>query len=115
MNETYIVKLPTSGKVETLPFNAENSYSQLHDTIGGCIEAAVIPEIPTKEPYTIDCFVDEEGLLKLLPLNERLTTFVMPFYPNPLVGDAVFVAHDADGETVGLSKADADAIASMFV
>lgn len=115
MNETYIVKLPASGKVETIPFNAENSYSQLHDTIGGCIEAAVIPAIPTKEPYTIDCYVDEEGLLKHLPLNGRLSTFAMPVYPNPLVGDAVFVAHDADGETVGLSKADADAIASMFV
>ena len=113
--ETYIVKVPVSGKVEVVPFNAADSYSQLHDAVGGCLEAAVIPTISTKEPYGIDCFVDEEGLLKYLPFNERLMTFARPVYDLPLVGDAVFVAHDADGETVGLTRADADAIAKRLV
>lgn len=112
--ETYIVKVPVTGKMESVPFNAADSYNQLHDAVGGYIEAAVIPAIPTKENYTIDCFVDEEGLLKHLPINKRVSVFAFPVYDLPIVGDAVFVAHDADGETVGLSKADAATILQHF-
>lgn len=112
--DTYIVKVPVSGSIEVIPFDEGNSYGQIKDAVGGYIELAPIPAIPTKEPYGIDCFVDEEGLLKYLPFNERLMTFARPVYDLPLVGDAVFVAHDADGETVGLTKADADAIAKRF-
>lgn len=112
--DTYIVKVPVSGSIEVIPFDEGNSYGQIKDAVGGYIELAPIPTIPTKEPYGIDCFVDEEGLLKHLPFNERLMTFAIPVYNLPLVGDAVFVAHDAEGETVGLTKADADAIAEMF-
>ena len=112
--ETYIVKVPVTGKVETVPFDAADSYAQICEAVGGYLEAAVIPTIPTTENYTIDCFVDEEGMLKHLSINMRLSAFALPVYDLPIVGDAVFVAHDAEGETVGLTKADADAIVAMF-
>lgn len=112
--ETYIVKVPVSGKIEVVPFDEGNSYKQIKDAVGGYIELAPIPIIPTKEPYVIDCFVDDEGLLQHLPFNERLMAFARPVYNLPLVGDAVFVAHDAEGETVGLTRADADAIAERL-
>lgn len=112
--DTYIVKVPVSGRAEAVTFNAADSYKQIHDAVGGYIEAAAIPDIPSKEAYTIDCFVDEEGLLKQLPLNERLTAFARPVYNLPLVGNAVFAAHDAEGETVGLSKEDADKLIAEF-
>lgn len=102
--ETYIVKVPVTGKVEIVPFNVADSYSQLRDAVGGFIEAATIPAIPTKENYTIDCFV------KQLPLNKRLTAFARPVYNPPLVGNAVFVAHNDQWDTVGLTKADAESI-----
>lgn len=112
--DTYIVRVPVTGKAEIVPFNAADSYFQLRDAVGGYIESAIIPAIPTTENYTIDCYVDEEGLLKQLPLNERLTAFARPVYNLPLVGNAVFAAHDAEGETVGLSKADADKLIADF-
>lgn len=105
-----MVKVPISGKVEAVPFNAADSYKQIHDAVGGYIEAAVIPAISTKENYTIDCFVDEEGLLKALPLNTRISFFSSAF----IAGNAVFVAHNVKGETIGLSKADADTIVAYF-
>ena len=105
--ETYIVKVPITGKVEIVPFDKDNSYEQLNKAVGGWLEAVpLIPAIKTSEPYVIDLFVDEEGLLKALPLNTRLSFFCSAF----LAGNAVFVAHDNMGETVGLTKADAESI-----
>ena len=110
--KTYIVKVPVSGSIEIVPFNEGDSYTQIHDAVGGYIEAAIIPAIATKENYTIDCFVDEEGLIKSppLPCNLRLSTWAN----QRLVGNAVFVAHDDQGETVGLSREDADKIVANF-
>ena len=112
--ETYIVKVPVSGKPTIEPFNAENSYKQLSEAVGGMIERAIIPSIKHTGEYGIDCFVNEEGLLDHLPLNPWLTSFCEKSYGGPLVGDAIFVGHDKDGETVGLNEEDAKAIAAMF-
>ena len=59
-----------------------------------------MPEIETKENYRIDCFVDEEGLVKRppRPLNLNLAGWCAM----SLFGDAVFVAHDENGDTVML-------------
>jgi len=111
---TYIVKVPVVGEAEIVPFNKENSYKQLSDAVGGYIECAIIPHIKTTGKYGIDCFVNEEGLLNQLPLNPRLTCFASKSYGGPLVGDAVFVGHDSECETVGLEEDDAKAIAAMF-
>lgn len=108
--ETYIVKVPVSGNVELVPFDKDNSYKQLSDAVGGYIECAIIPNVETAGDYSLDCYVNEEGLLEHLPLNYRITVFAAKSYGGPLVGDAVFVGHDDMGETVGLTKADADSI-----
>lgn len=113
-NTTYVVMLPYSGKPTIEPFNQENSYKQISEAVGGMIECAIIPRIKHSGRYGIDCFVDEEGLLKHLPLNRRLTAFCSDSYGGPLVGDAIFVAHDDEGETVGLTEADAKAILNLF-
>lgn len=106
--ETYLVKVPVMGKAEAVPFDKDHSYDQLSKAVGGYLELAPIPAISTKESYSIDCFVDEEGLVKTppRPYNPLLSIFAHRF----LVGDAVFAGHDKEGETVGLSKADADAL-----
>ena len=39
---------------------------------------------------------------------------LIEIYMGDLVGDAVFVAHDDQGETVGLTKADAESIVKTF-
>ena len=111
---TFIVKVPVVGKAEIVPFNKENSYKQLSDAVGGYIERAIIPHIKTTGKYGIDCFVNEEGLLNHLPLNPWLTSFCEKSYGGPLVGDAIFVGHDSEGETVGLNEADAKAILNLF-
>ena len=66
------------------------------------------------QDVAIDCFVNEEGLLDHLPLNPWLTSFCEKSYGGPLVGDAIFVGHDSEGETVGLNEADAKAILNLF-
>ena len=60
MANTFVVKLPAVGNATIEPFNKENSYKQLSETVGGNIESAPIPtplvEMPDCE---IDCFVNE--------------------------------------------------------
>lgn len=114
MDKTFVVILPTEGEAHLEDFNAENSYKQLSDAVGGMIERAIIPAVKHTGNYGIDCFVNEEGLLKHLPLNGRLTAWCSNCYGGPLVGDAIFAAHDAEGETVGLNEEDAKAILAKF-
>lgn len=67
-----------------------NTYENLRKFIGGYIDRAALTE-------SIDMWVDDEGLLKQLPLNfwrDRET---------PLVGVIVIAAHDGYGNTVGLT------------
>lgn len=109
---TYIVKVPAIGTPSIEPFTPKDSYAQLVAAIGGgYLEAAPIPRlINSKCRYAIDCFVDEEGVLKSLPLNlcASLATYLH------LYGDAVFAAHAPQGETVGLSKTDADTLLALL-
>ena len=115
MEATYIVKLPAVGKPTIEPFNAENTYKQLSEAVGGYIERTLIPKPLVKDHNCfIDCFVNEEGLLKELPINQRLTTLCSKNYGGILVGDAIFVGYDAEGETVGLPEAVAKAIIALF-
>ena len=109
---TYIVKVPIIDKPKTEVFDYENSYEQIRDGVGGFIERAPVPEIETKENYRIDCFVDEEGLVKRppRPLNLNLAGWCAM----SLFGDAVFVAHDENGDTVGLTQEDAKKIMALF-
>ncbi len=112
MKETYIVIVPVTGNVEIVPFKKDGSYDQIREAVGGYLELAPIPYIKTKEKYGIDCFVDEEGLVKTPQrlVNRRLSHFARTI----LLGDAVFAAHDSNGETKGLTKEDADAIVALL-
>ena len=108
---TYLVVCPAdlAEDVRVIPVNQGQEYEQIRDAVGGYLEAAPI-SIRGDRSYTIDCFVDEEGLLKRLPVNARL----LAMDPTPFVGNAVFAAHDADGETVGLTSNDAKVIANLL-
>ena len=114
MANTFVVKLPANGNPTIEPFNDADSYKQISDAVGGMIEGAIIPTVKHTGEYGIDCFVNEEGLLEQLPLNGRLTAWCSRVYGGPLVGDAIFVGHDAEGETVGLNETDAKAILAIF-
>jgi hypothetical protein len=106
METTYILKVSADGRVEREPFDAADALGQLQREVGGYIERVPIPMVRRPDGSGNDLFVDEEGLQKALPLNTRLSFFCSAF----LAGNAVFAAHDNMGETVGLSKDDADSI-----
>lgn len=110
-DETYVVILPVEGNAYMNIFNTKDSYKQLSNAVQGYIELAPIPKIPSSGNYEVDCFVNEEGLLKGLHCNRELTAYAGGTY---LVGDAIFVGHDGEGGTVGLNRADAERIMNMF-
>jgi hypothetical protein len=73
----------------------ENSLTAMQTEVGGWIEALGLGE-------GVDAMCNEEGLLKDLPFNRQ---FMTPYGPRPVVGNVIVVAHDDEGETVGLSDA----------
>ena len=112
MKEKYIVKVSEDGTVEKIPFMKYTSYEQLQEAVGGYVELAPVPAVKHVGSYEIDCFVDEEGAVKVppRPMNVKVSTWA----GRMLLGNAVFAGHDGEGNTVGLNKADADYIADMF-
>lgn len=110
----FVVKVPAEGAIVKAPFDEEHSSRQMSDAVGGYIECAVIPRVGHSGHYEVDCFVNEEGLLKHLPFNPRLTAFASSVYDGPLVGDGIFVGHDGEGFTVGLDEGDADELVKML-
>ena len=115
MDNTFVVKLPAVGNATIEPFNEKDSYKQLSEAVGGMIERAIIPTPLVKLPgCEIDCWVNEEGLLENLTINQRLTALCARSYGDILVGDAIFAGHDGEGETVGLPEAVAKAILELF-
>ena len=112
MKEKFIVKVAEDGTVDKIPFKKESSYEQLSEAVGGYLELAPVPPVKHVGSYAIDCFVDEEGAVKIppRPMNVKISAWA----GRTLLGNAVFVGHDGMGETVGLNRADADYIADMF-
>ena len=110
----FVVRVPACGPIVKEPFDCEHSYQQLSDAVGGYIELAIIPKIETSGSFAVDCFVNEEGFLLGLPLNPRLTSFAREVYRGSLVGDAIFVGHNGEGETVGLDEMTANRIVSLL-
>lgn len=102
METTYILKVSEDGRVEREPFDAADALGQLQMAVGGYIE-----RVPVHILDAVDVFVNEEGRLDGLPGNGVLTRFVyhksMDWHD--LVGNGVIVAHDEEGETVGLAEA----------
>lgn len=103
MKDTYIVKLAAEGSVlRREPFDKANSLKQLQRAVGGYIERA--PAILPKELGDIDCFVDEEGLLKDRKVVNECVSIMCCNPQIVILGDAVFAGHDGEGETVGLTE-----------
>lgn len=108
---TYIVKIAANGEMRREAFNAEDSLTQLHEAVGGYIE-----RLPTVLMRGKDCFINEEGKLRNLPLNTVLTKHYNQTRRNSdrVVGDGVFAAHDAEGNTIGLTQAQCEDIEKML-
>ena len=85
---------------------AETDFSTaLHDAIGGWFTHVSINE-------TLDFWVDDEGLLKSLPLNRVATRFYSLLgATSPIVGTAVFTGGgDGHGGTMSLDETSIEAL-----
>ena len=78
----------------------EKSLEALQKEVGGLIELVSL------DPK-IDAFVNEEGLLQGLPFNRYLPTTYGGGRLIPVVGNVIIVSHDAEGDTKGLTEAQA--------
>lgn len=114
MEKTYVLKVAATGKVEREEFRAGDALEQLQKAVGGWIE-----RVPGDMAYRvgrklieIDVFVNEEGLLKELPMNGVLMRFVHAQTGGKygLVGNGVIVGHDGAGTTIGLDEETCDRI-----
>ena len=93
----WLVTVNASGEMSREPFDPCNSLRQLQQTVDGYIELHSL-----RRRY--DCFCNDEGRLKGLSVNEPITVL----YGHDLVcGDVAICTHDADGETMGLTDAEA--------
>lgn len=100
MNITYIIKLCAVGGIaEAVELDPDNVLEQLQKAVGGYIERVPL-EIPKEAGSDIDCFVDEEGLLKGIP---AVNGPISRAYGATVVGDAVFAKHNKEGNTVGFT------------
>lgn len=71
----------------------ENSLAAMQTEVGGWIEALGLGD-------RVNAMINEDGLRLNLPFNRYLIT---PYGPRVVVGTAIVVAHDSEGEAVGLS------------
>lgn len=98
MNKLRILYAPHDSKPEVKSIS--NRLLILQVLVGGYIETVRLPEL---EDHQIVMVVNEEGIIKQLPLNKNLLPF---FY----VGDVFFVAEDGE-EFVSLSD---DQLSQIF-
>ena len=105
--QTYILKVPAVGEITREEFRADDSLSQLQKAVGGYIE-----RVPFNFGRGIDCFMDEEGLLHGgdVIVNTRIADIAKLM----VVGNAVFAAHDEEGETIGLTAEQCDELERML-
>jgi hypothetical protein len=100
----------------------EVGYDTLSTAVGGMIERVALrtPEFPQEDapkPFPFDLWVNEEGLLKALPLNGPATALAAAcgMHEPYLVGDVILTSGvSVDGETRPLSEDDAIVLMSFF-
>lgn len=82
----------------------DSNLKSLQGAVGGPIELLSIhtPSGP------LDVWVNEEGILLGLPFNRTVQG-------SPLVGPILVTASNAEGDTIGLSNAQADAAISLLL
>jgi hypothetical protein len=97
MARAYIVN--TDGTSKVVEFEVGNSYDLIRNAVHGLIECVSIsPEL--------DIWLNEEGKLTAMELNEFATALYRKTYNTPdfIVGDVIFTGGaDEEGETLGLS------------
>lgn len=102
-------KIDTDGKAEVKEIVGD--LKSLQEEVGGLITLA--PYFEELERHDIDIFADDEGLLKSNPIF----TLLVPEEDDPtdvaaaLAGNLIFVSHDDEGGTVGLTNKQIDFIA----
>jgi hypothetical protein len=74
----------------------------LQEEVGGLICPA--PYFPELEEKGIDIYVDDEGILKEYPISiVRIKKDDSGAIEHALFGNAIFLSHDDDGYSIGLS------------
>jgi hypothetical protein len=95
--KAYIVKV--DGSREVVEFEKGESYDVLSKAVGGYIECVRLAD-------NLDMWVNEEGKLVGLPVNEYGTLFYQEIHgaTDIICGDVIFTGGaDDEGETLGLS------------
>ena len=112
--KTYLLKLSAIGSILAREeFHKEDSLGQLQRAVNGYIERA--PTLMPGEFADVDCFVDEEGLLKGVAIVNQPVTHLCNHPQITIVGDAVFATHDDEGETWGLSEEQCAALETYLI
>lgn len=94
------IYISTTGELEEREFGKKYSYEFLSGAVEGLIECVYLPSLD------MDMWVNEEGKINNLPINETATViFFREFnYLDRICGNVVFTASNKNGDTVGLSK-----------
>lgn len=88
-----------SVNIRPVDFNAETFLSQAYALIGNSCRCMDIARLP----HNIDVWVDDEGLLKSLPIAmTHIKTEDNAEYT--LAGNLIFLSHDKEGNTTSLSE-----------
>lgn len=108
---TYLLKVATNGSMTRIAFDKAKSYDQLSNAVGGYLEA-----VPCPNNGGHDLYCNEEGKLEGLPLNPVMTRFWRARLATDdfLVGDCVFANCDEEGETLGLTAEECDALEAQL-
>lgn len=107
--KAYIVKV--DGSREIVEFEKGNSYDVLSKAVGGYIECVSFAD-------NLDMWVNEEGKLIGLPVNDYGTVFWQSIYgaTDVICGDIIFTGGvDSEGETLGLSDDEITALEALVL
>ena len=107
--KAYIVKV--DGSREIVEFEKGKSYDVLSKAVGGYIELVRLAD-------NLDMWVNEEGKLMGLPVNEYGTVFWTNLYgaTDVICGDIIFTGgSDEEGETLGLNDDEIAALEALVL
>ena len=96
----YLLKISRHGEIRREAFEPGDSLAQLQRAVGGWIERVEIPAF-TREGLDVDCYVDEEGMLKADPI---VNIAISMMAGRQVVGDAVLIMHDGEGGSAGIPE-----------
>jgi hypothetical protein len=112
MTDRYLLLVPIEGDLEVIPLQFKGIYPQAIDEyVGGYNERVPLPPLP--QPRFYDLWVNEEGLMRQLEVNPRLSVFG---FPDPLVGPGLLTSSiwTEGGLVTGLTQREIDFLLSLF-